>query len=108
MIEDAEVILAAGRAGTQILSKAQLATAKRLLVALDVNAVPPAGPRGRRRLRRRQADRGHVGRRRRRLAVGNVKFRTEHELLASMRDAEPRRYIGVDEAFEAARRHAAG
>ena len=26
------------------------------------------------------------------LAVGNVKFKTEHELLAAMRDAEPRRY----------------
>ena len=42
------------------------------------------------------------------LAVGNVKFRTEHELLASMVDAAPRRYIGIDEAFEAARRHVAG
>ena len=42
------------------------------------------------------------------LAVGNVKFQTEHALLASMRDAEPRRYIGVEEAFEAARHHAAG
>ena len=40
------------------------------------------------------------------LAAGNVKFKTEHELLASMRDAEPRRYIGVEEAFEVARRHA--
>jgi hypothetical protein len=37
-----------------------------------------------------------------------VKFKTEHELLGAMRDAEPRRYAGVDEAFAAARRHAAG
>ena len=46
VIADAEVILAAGRAGTQILSTAQLATAKQLRVALDVNAVPPAGLEG--------------------------------------------------------------
>ena len=59
VIADAEVILAAGRAGTQILSTAQLATARQLRVALDVNAVPPAGPGRRRRLRRRHADRGH-------------------------------------------------
>ena len=46
VIADAEVILAAGRAGTQILSTAQLATARQLQVALDVNAVPPAGLEG--------------------------------------------------------------
>src|SRR5438128_1511963 len=40
---DAEVVLAAGRAGTQILSKEQLARAKHLLAAVDVNAVPPSG-----------------------------------------------------------------
>ena len=33
---------------------------KQLLVALDVNAVPPAGPRRHRRVRRRRADRGHA------------------------------------------------
>ena len=42
------------------------------------------------------------------LAVGNVKFKTEHELLAAMGDAQPRLYVGVAEAFAAARRHAAG
>jgi len=41
------------------------------------------------------------------LAVGKVEIKTEHELLAAMRDAEPRRYVGVGEAFETARRHAA-
>ena len=46
VIADAEVILAAGRAGTQILSTSQLATARQLKVALDVNAVPPAGLEG--------------------------------------------------------------
>ena len=45
-IAEAEVILAAGRAGTQILGKDQLRKAKRLLVAVDVNAVPPAGLEG--------------------------------------------------------------
>lgn len=104
---DAEVILAAGRAGTQILSAAQLAAAEDLLVALDVNAVPPAGLEG-----VGAFDDGKelpggkavgVGA----LAAGNIKFRTEHELLAAMADAKPRRFIGIDEAFEAARRHAA-
>jgi methylene-tetrahydromethanopterin dehydrogenase len=104
---DAEVILAAGRAGTQILSAAQLAKAKGLLVALDVNAVPPAGLEGVGAFDDGKALPGGgavgVGA----LAAGNVKFKTEHELLAAMADAKPRRFIGIDEAFEAARRHAA-
>jgi methylene-tetrahydromethanopterin dehydrogenase len=105
-VADAEVILAAGRAGTQILSKAQLATAKRLRVALDVNAVPPAGLEGIDAFADGTPIEGTGGVGVGALAVGNVKFKTEHELLASMRDAQPRRYLGVTEAFEAARRHA--
>jgi len=38
-----DVALCAGRAGVQILSKAQLAAAKDLLIVADVNAVPPLG-----------------------------------------------------------------
>ena len=76
-------------------------------MALDVNAVPPAGLEGIDAFADGVADRGHSGVGVGALAVGNVKFKTEHELLAAMRDAEPRRYFGVAEAFEAARRHAA-
>ena len=106
VLRDAEVILAAGRAGTQILSKAQLATAKHLLVALDVNAVPPAGLEGLDAFADGTPIEGTEGIGVGALAVGNVKFKTEHELLDAMRDAEPRRYIGVAEAFEVARKHA--
>ena len=108
VIADTEVILAAGRAGTQILSTAQLATARQLKVALDVNAVPPAGLEGLDAFADGTPIAGTSGIGVGALAVGNVKFKTEHELLASMRDAQPRRYLGVAEAFEAARRHAAG
>jgi methylene-tetrahydromethanopterin dehydrogenase len=105
---DAEVVLAAGRAGTQILSKEQLARAKHLLAAVDVNAVPPSGLGGLDAFASGTPIEGTPGAGFGALAVGNVKFQTEHALLASMRDAEPRRYIGVEEAFEAARHHAAG
>lgn len=108
VLQTAEVALAAGKAGVQVLSKDQLAAAPGLLVALDVNAVPPAGLEGvdpfddGKPLRDGKAL--GVGA----LAVGNVKFRTEHELLAAMTDAKPRRHQGLEEAFESARRHAAG
>jgi methylene-tetrahydromethanopterin dehydrogenase len=108
VIADAEVILAAGRAGTQILSTDQLATARKLKVALDVNAVPPAGLEGIDAFADGVAIAGTPGVGVGALAVGNVKFKTEHELLAAMRGAQPRRYLGVAEAFEAARRHAGG
>jgi methylene-tetrahydromethanopterin dehydrogenase len=103
----AEVILAAGRAGVEILSREQLAAAKELLVALDVNAVPPAGLGGVDAFADGtpiEGTSGGVGVGA--LAVGNVKFKTEHELLGAMRDAEPRRFAGVAEAFAAARVHA--
>ena len=60
------MILAAGRAGTQILSNAQLAAARKLLVALDVNAVPPAGLEGVGAFDDGKAIEGDLGRRRRR------------------------------------------
>jgi methylene-tetrahydromethanopterin dehydrogenase len=108
VVEEAEVILAAGRAGTQILGRDQLAAARGLLVALDVNAVPPAGLEGVGPFDDGSPIAGTGGVGVGALAVGNVKFKTEHELLAAMRDAVPRRYFGVAEAFAAARRHAAG
>src|SRR5262252_6736331 len=43
ILKENEAVLCAGRAGVQILSKAQLAGATNVLVAADVNAVPPAG-----------------------------------------------------------------
>lgn len=107
-VETAEVVLAAGRAGVQILSARQLAATRELKVALDVNAVPPAGLEGVGAFDDGKAIPGTAAVGGGALAVGNVKFRTEHELLASMRDAAPRRCLGLEEAFEVARRHAGG
>jgi methylene-tetrahydromethanopterin dehydrogenase len=108
LIRDIEVVLAAGRAGTQILSTEQLARAPKLKVGLDVNAVPPSGLEGLDAFADGTPIEGTSAVGFGALAVGNVKFKTEHELLASMQGAEPRRYIGVAEAFAAARRHAGG
>ena len=46
ILAETEAALCAGRAGVLILSTAQLAAAKQLLIAADVNAVPPAGVEG--------------------------------------------------------------
>lgn len=106
VLESAEVVLAAGRAGTQILSKEQLATAKKLRVALDINAVPPAGLESVGAFDDGKPIEGAEGVGIGALAVGNVKFKTEHELLSSMRDAEKPLHLSFVEAFETARKHA--
>lgn len=106
LLARAQVVIAAGRAGTPILTAAQLATAPDLEMALDVNAVPPAGIEGIGAFDDGKALAGTKGIGVGALAVGNVKFKTEHDLLAAMSDAEPRRRIGIAEAFAKAREHA--
>jgi len=45
LLIDHEIALCAARAGVQVLSKDDLAAAKNLLIAADVNAVPPLASR---------------------------------------------------------------
>jgi methylene-tetrahydromethanopterin dehydrogenase len=103
LLAEAEIILATSAAGVQVVDAAELASAGRLLVAADVNAVPPAGiagvgvmddgvplPAGR-----------GVGLGA--LAVGNVKYQVEHRLLVALRGADKPCYLGFREAFAMAR-----
>jgi methylene-tetrahydromethanopterin dehydrogenase len=99
----ADVVLAAGRAGVQILSKAQLQQAPQLKVAADVNAVPPAGIEG----LGVQDDSAPlagtsavgIGA----LAVGAVKYKVESGLFRKMTEAEKPLYIDFRDAFKLAR-----
>ncbi|TXM90739.1 methylenetetrahydromethanopterin dehydrogenase [Methylobacterium sp. WL30] len=87
-IADADVILSAGPAGIPILSAEDLRAAPNLLVASDVNAVPPAGIAG---IDVNAVDvalpvgKGvGIGA----LAVGNVKYQTQKQLFGRMLAAE--------------------
>jgi methylene-tetrahydromethanopterin dehydrogenase len=79
-----EAVLCAGRAGVQILSKAQLADAKNLLIAADVNAVPPAGIEGLGMQTNGDVltPNGCLGLGP--LAIGNIKYKTEFGLFQRM------------------------
>jgi len=108
-LADADIVLAAAKAGIQVLSRADLAFAKRLKVAADINAVPPAGIEG----VEAKADgapiegaKGAVGVGA--LAIGNVKFRVQHGLLRRLRDAEKAQLIDHQAAFRLARDIVAG
>lgn len=102
-IADADVLLACAAAGVQVVDAAALGAATGLKVAADVNAVPPEGIAGvgvmddAAPLAGTQAV--GIGA----LAVGNVKYQTQHRLLRQMCEAEKAQVLGFAEAFAVAR-----
>jgi methylene-tetrahydromethanopterin dehydrogenase len=99
----ADVALGCAAAGVQVLSADDLAAAPRLLVAADVNAVPPAGIAGVGVMDDAKPIAGSstlgIGA----LAIGNVKYQTQHRLLQQMRAAEKAVVLGFVEALATAR-----
>ena len=101
-IADAEVILACAAAGVQVVSAEDLGFAKKLLVAADVNAVPPEGVAGVGVMDDAKPIAGTAAVGIGALAIGNVKYQTQHRLLVQMRD-KPKSVLGFAEAFATAR-----
>ena len=103
ILNENEAVLCAGRAGVQILSKARLAGAKNILIAADVNAVPPAGVEG----LDMQANGdvltpdGCLGLGP--LAIGNIKYKTEFGLFQRMIAATKPVQLDFRNAFALAR-----
>ena len=107
LITDADIIFCTAKAGIQVLSASVLSSAKKLKVAGDVNAVPPLGIEG-----IKVMDSGvllthainskgavAIGA----LAVGNVKYNLQHELLRQTLEAKTPVYIDFSGAYEAAK-----
>lgn len=101
LVKDAEVILTCAAAGIEVISTPVLEAAKNLIVAADINAVPPNGiagvgnnddgvklPRG-----------VGVGA----LVIGQVKYQVQHQMLKRIRSSDTALQIGFHEAFELAR-----
>lgn len=103
ILATAEAVLCAGRAGVQILSKAQLEAASNLLIVADVNAVPPLGVEG--------LEAGAAGVKLTAhgtlgigaLAIGSLKSNTESGLLRQMITARKPVSLDFRNAFELAR-----
>ncbi|QTN21240.1 methylenetetrahydromethanopterin dehydrogenase [Rhizobacter sp. AJA081-3] len=102
-IADADVVLACAAAGVQVVSAEDLSHVKRMKVAADVNAVPPEGVAGVGVMDDAKPLAGTnavgIGA----LAIGNVKYQTQHRLLVQMRDAPKAVTLGFAEAFATAR-----
>lgn len=109
LLNQAEVIMSAAKAGVQVLSEAQVSSAKRLLVVADVNAVPPAGIAGIGamddgvNIKTLSPKTVGIGA----LAIGNVKYQVERGLFEVMLQAEKAVYLDFRDAFMLARKHAA-
>jgi methylene-tetrahydromethanopterin dehydrogenase len=103
ILAQAEATLCAGRAGVRILSSAQLAQAKRLLIVADVNAVPPSGVEGLDMMANGAELTAHgtlgIGP----LAIGNIKYKTESGLFQRMIAATKPVTFDFRDAFQLAR-----
>ena len=102
VLANAEVVLAAGRAGVQVLSRDELGAARHLKVAADINAVPPLGIEG----IEVNADGAPlpgtaavgIGA----LAIGAIKFRVQHALLRRIHDAAKAQCLDFRDAYRTA------
>ncbi len=104
-IKTADIVVATGAAGIELLSAELIASAPQLKVAADVNAVPPAGIAG--------VDVFHsgvsivgsmsgavgIGA----LAIGNIKYQAQNRLLKQMIETDKPVYLHFEHAFEVAR-----
>jgi len=108
LIADADVIFCAVKAGIQVLNASVLSDAKQLKVVGDVNAVPPLGIEGINVMDSgaplihavNAEDAVAVGA----LAVGNVKYKLQHELLRQTLESNTPVYLDFRDAFESARK----
>jgi methylene-tetrahydromethanopterin dehydrogenase len=103
ILSASEIALCAGRAGVQVISRAQLDAAAKLLIVADVNAVPPAGVEGLDMMANGAElnSRGALGLGP--LAIGNIKYRTESGLFKRMIEAAKPVCFDFRDAFALAR-----
>ncbi len=107
LVATADIIFSAAKAGVQVLNSYVLKDARQLKVAGDINAVPPMGIEGIKRsdlgvsLAHAIHSKGAVGVGA--LAVGNVKYQLQHNMLKSMLETEIPLFLDFRAAFTKAR-----
>lgn len=105
ILEETEVIFGAAKAGVRVVNRKQLALAKKLMVAADVNAVPPSGIEGvevndkNKTLETASGVAVGIGA----LTVGDVKYKVHRELFEMMKTGDEASYLDHREAFKVAR-----
>lgn len=102
VLAQAEVVLVAARAGVRVLSAADLKHAKELKVIADANAVPPLGVEGLDVKADGEPVAGTPGVGIGALAVGNIKFRTQHGMLKRIAEATKAQRFDFRDAYRVA------
>ncbi len=103
ILKDADIVFCAARAGVQVLSKKQMATAPQVKVVADVNAVPPPGIEGvslKDDGQRLESGALSIGP----LASGDIKVKTQRDLLLTLCQSEKPVYLNFQEATDVARK----
>ncbi len=106
-IKTTDIVLATGAAGIELLSTELLVTAAQLKVVADVNAVPPSGIAGLDAFNNGKKIAGSIsgavgiGA----LAIGNVKYQVQSQLLKKMIEVEEPIYLHFEHAFATAREY---
>ncbi len=104
-IKTADVVFATGAAGIELLNAEHIASAAQLKVAADINAVPPSGIVGLGPFDNGKeivgSPSGAIGLGA--LAIGNIKYKTQSQLLKQMIDNDTPVYLHFEHAFEVAR-----
>jgi methylene-tetrahydromethanopterin dehydrogenase len=102
VLDDADIVLCAAAAGVRVISAEQIAHSKCLKIIADVNAVPPSGAEGVAVMMDgiEIADTHVLGIGA--LAIGNLKYATQHQLLKQMLTTEKPCYLEFMAAFETA------
>lgn len=109
IIEHTDIVVGSAKAGVRVVSRSQLEQARNLIVAADVNAVPPAGIEGvdvhdlakpveftpRKAL--------GIGA----LAIGNIKYKVHYRMFEMMKSTDKPLYLDHVQAFTTAREFAA-
>ena len=102
-LKDAEVVVTSAKAGIQVLSKDLLQQATTLLVAADVNAVPPSGIEGLGVQDKGKALEGTsntvgIGA----LAIGSIKYKVQNGLFKRMLEASQAQILDFPDAYRLA------
>ena len=104
-IKSTDIVFATGAAGIELLNAEHIASATQLKVAADINAVPPSGIAGLDAFDNGKeiagSPCGAVGLGA--LAIGNIKYKTQSQLLKQMIESEEPVFLHFEHAFEIAR-----
>lgn len=102
ILQDAEIVVCAARAGVRVLDTTELSTAKKLLLVADTNAVPPSGINGvemqdfNKPIELSNCCFNSIGP----LAIGKMKYQVQYGLFVQMQLSKTPSFIDFPEAYE--------